>query len=305
MSSELWRHVFFQHSLGSIIFDRKNPTQQKVWWYEYNFQDEEFSSEPSVQNVDFIKDIKEIKNPQSVVVANLSITSKDIFSNIQRRQDDESWKRLGNPTSASTMSAEKRRRFIKVNLFIGISFQMFDKYILRVIFFLSKEMLTNKWHWTNSTFILKDMFTTMVDMRWWYTLLSFTVRLVTSKRKAQYRKWKLMASKRKAQERNWKWKTAESWWKRVVFCWLPIHSPVEWFNPLTPTLGLGRVGDFKISFLPSQIHGWLPLSESGIHHTAFSEKMLPLMNCSRSQAFSCMRRVWRVTLLTSDRVRVG
>ena len=185
MSSELWRHVFFQHSLGSIIFDRKNPTQQKVWWYEYNFQDEEFSSEPSVQNVDFIKDIKEIKNPQSVVVANLSITSKDIFSNIQRRQDDESWKRLGNPTSASTMSAEKRRRFIKVNLFIGISFQMFDKYILRVIFFLSKEMLTNKWHWTNSTFILKDMFTTMVDMRWRYTLLSFTARLVTSKRKSQ------------------------------------------------------------------------------------------------------------------------
>ena len=166
-------------------------------------------------------------------------------------------------------------------------------------------MLTNKWHWTNSTFILKDMFTTMVDMRWRYTLLSFTARLVTSKRKAQYRKWKLMASKRKAQERNWKWKTAESWWKRVVFCWLPIHSPVEWFNPLTPTLGLGRVGDFKISFLSSQIHGWLPLSESGIHHTAFSEKMLPLMNCSRSQTFSCMRRVWRVTLLTSDRVRVG
>ena len=47
------------------------------------------------------------QNPQSMVVANLSITSKDIFSSIQRTQDGESWKRLGNPTSISTMSAEK------------------------------------------------------------------------------------------------------------------------------------------------------------------------------------------------------
>jgi len=56
--------------------------------------------------------------------------------------------------------SKKRRRFIKVFIQKKYSKQI-SNYFLKII---------------STAFISKDMFTTMVDMRWRYTLLSFTAR---------------------------------------------------------------------------------------------------------------------------------
>jgi len=84
-------------------------------------EDEELSSELSVQKVDFIKDIKEIKTRKHSKNTRRRIMEKTGESNIHIHN-----------------VSKKRRRFIK------------------------------------------DMFTTMVDMRWRYTLLSFTASFFVS-----------------------------------------------------------------------------------------------------------------------------
>ena len=94
------------------------------------FQDEELSSEPSVQNVDFIKDIKEIKT-RKVWLQIIRFLHLKMFSSIPRTQGDGSWKRVGNQTFISTMSA---KRGGDLSRYLTNDQSIFSKYLSQYLF---------------------------------------------------------------------------------------------------------------------------------------------------------------------------
>ena len=156
-----------------FVLFRKNPAQQKVWWYECNFQDEEFSSEPSVQNVDFIKDIKEIKTRKVWLLQIYQSHLKIYFPAFKEHKTANHGKDWGiqHPYPQCQQKKEKihQGKFIYCCL-IPNAWQIYFKGNIQVWKFLvfssqndTQHFLrkTNKWHWTNSTFWRT------CSQRWW------------------------------------------------------------------------------------------------------------------------------------------